>query len=452
MSRPRVRGWARLAALHDAGLARAVVTSLLARIVAALGGLVLLVVVGRSYGAAGVGVLALAQGLALAAASLAAGGAPNALVRFVGRDPHSPLAGVYLRRAVLRALPWTVAAAGALLLTRDAIATRFDAPALAHVLPGFALAIPAIALALVASGVLKALRRPGIATLAENGALPLLAALAVAAAVSIRGSSIEALGPAYALAAFMVLALAGARTLALLPRGPARGRADRSDFDRSSRAFLVLGLTGLAQTSGIVLLLGLVLETEALGQFRAATQLAALVSIPPIALGAVFPPRYAARHHAGDRAGLERSASLGVLLSVATAGPIAACVLLFPEQVLGILGAEFRGAEDLLRILAAGHFANAALNLVGYVLTGCGHEAAARNIRVLTTVTGLVALVPASRWFGAAGAAWVVATMLAGQNLLFVYATWRTAGVWSLPGPNLLARLGIRGGRVGSEP
>jgi O-antigen/teichoic acid export membrane protein len=269
----------------------------------------------------------------------------------------------------------------------------------------------------------------------------------VGAAGGVLGTGLEALGLLYAAAAAAVLVAAAARTRSLMPRaGRTVPDEDRADFDRSARAFLVLGLTGLAQTSGVVLLLGLVLETEALGAFRAALQFAALVSIPPIALGAVFPPRYAAHHHAGDHTGLERAAAIGTLLSIATAGPIAAGVLLFPEALLGLLGEEFRGAAGLLRILAAGHFANAALNLVGYVLTGCGHEGAARNIRLTTTIAGLLALLPASHWFGAPGAAWVVAGMLAVQNLLFVYATWRTAGVWSLPGPNLLARLGVRGG------
>ncbi|UYG06069.1 lipopolysaccharide biosynthesis protein [Halomonas sp. M4R1S46] len=147
----------------------------IARGIAALGGLLLVVVLGRLYGPAGVGVFALAQSVYLGAGILARYGMDNALMRYVGQDHASSAIKIYLRWAVSRSFSLSVLAAVAVFLLRHRFAIWFDAPMLASVLPGIALTIPAFTVAFVLGGFMKGIRRPATACLMENGSISLIA-------------------------------------------------------------------------------------------------------------------------------------------------------------------------------------------------------------------------------------------------------------------------------------
>lgn len=123
-------------------LALALVRAFVARGIAAVGGIVLFVVLGRFYGAEGVGVFALAQSIYLGAGILARYGMDNALMRYVGQDPTSSAVPVYLRWALIKSALLSTTAAVLVFLLRDQFALWFNAPMLGIVLPGIALAIP----------------------------------------------------------------------------------------------------------------------------------------------------------------------------------------------------------------------------------------------------------------------------------------------------------------------
>ena len=62
------------------------------------------------------------------------------------------------------------------------------------------------------------------------------------------------------------------------------------------------------------------------------------------------------------------------LMCVIGALPALIVMVLWPGFLLGLFGAGFQDGSQLLRILAAGQFANAATGLVGTALVMTGHE------------------------------------------------------------------------------
>ena len=103
------------------------VRTFIARGIAAFGGVMLFIVLGRLYGAEGVGVFALAQSIYLGAGILARYGMDNPLMRYVGQDPKSTAVAVYLRWALTKSTFISTIAAVIIYLSSDLFAPLFKA-------------------------------------------------------------------------------------------------------------------------------------------------------------------------------------------------------------------------------------------------------------------------------------------------------------------------------------
>jgi len=98
------RVYSRIALTLGSEIGRAMMRTFIARAVAALGAVSLVLVVGRLYGPEGVGTFALAQSLLLGAGILSRTGMDLALMRFVGQQHNSENVLLYLRWAASRSL------------------------------------------------------------------------------------------------------------------------------------------------------------------------------------------------------------------------------------------------------------------------------------------------------------------------------------------------------------
>ncbi|WP_161796802.1 lipopolysaccharide biosynthesis protein [Halomonas sp. HG01] len=423
----------------------------LARGIAALGSLALVVVLGRLYGSAGVGVYALAQGLLLGAATLARFGMNHALMRYVGEAPHSPYVMRYLRWACRRVLGLSIVLALVIFFGRDLLARGFGTEGLAEVLVGIAVATPSFTLGFLFSGFFKGIRRPATACLLENGSVALLAGgLVVLLHQYARLEGLAVIGWAYAGAAWLVLGQGSwqlwrwwrRQGWAARDGGPSPS-VGRHQFDASSRAFFVMGLAGFMQSVLSVMVAGWLLSEAGLGLFKTSQQTAMLINFILIVINAIFPPRFASLHREGNILALGRLARQGALLGVAIAAPLLLVCLLVPGWVLGLFGSEFPQAAPLLRILALAQLINVATGSVNFLLNMTGHEALMRNIALICNAIGLSMFFVLIPLFGPLGAAMALAFVLVVQNLVALYFVWRKLGIWTLPLPNVLSGLGI---------
>ena len=439
-------------------LARTLARTFTARAIAALGALGLMIVVGRAYGPAGVGVLALSQSFLWGAGLLSRSGMDNALMRYVGQDPTSPEVARYFSWAVKRAMLSAFPVALFLLLSRGYFESLFASPGLSEMLMGISLAVPFYVFAYLLSGFFKGIRKAATACLMENGAIALYAGAVLWAGIQFFPGASERLavvGYAYLSAAILV-ALQGGGQMWLWCRRQAwylRGAGgevsrpqfvDKAQFFATSRAFFAASFADFMQNVLAVMLAGWLLISSDLGLFKMSQQIGMVIAFVLLVINAIFPPRFASLYHHGDMEALSRLARLGALLGAIVALPLVLVSLLFPGWVLGWFGSGFESAAPLLRIIAVAQLVNVSAGSVGFLLNMTGHERLMRNIALTCNALGLLAFFVLISMFGAIGAAMALAFVLVCQSLVALFFVWRRLGIWTLPGPNILALLGIR--------
>lgn len=430
----------------------ALLRTFIARGVAALGSLILILVIGRLYGAAGVGVYALGQSIILGSGIIARYGTNNAIMRFVGQDHYSPNVMVYLYWGCKKAILLSIAAAIIIFFSRYYLESFFDAEGLAGVLVGIAVATPAFTLGFLFSGFFKGIRKPATACLLENGSVALVTGGLVLLLSFLPGAEgLKSIGWAYALASWLILIQGGWQIKSWWcgqkfheVEASMEKIITRQQFSRSSQAFFVMGLAGFMQRVVGVAIAGWLLSSEELGLFKVSQEIALIIAFVLIVINAVYPPRFASLYHQKKIDMLARLARQGVIIGVVFAAPPLLICLLFPEWVLGFLGDEFLPASPLLRLIALAQLINVASGSVDFLLNMTGYEALMRNISLICNVIGLLLffiLIPA---FGPMGAAMALAFVLIVQNVVALYFVWRKLGIWMLPIPNILDGLGIK--------
>ncbi|WP_157958856.1 oligosaccharide flippase family protein [Salinicola sp. RZ23] len=413
-----------------------------ARGVAALGTVMLGVVLGRLYGAQGVGLFALAQSLIFGAGIIACYGLNGSLMRYVSQDSDSPNVRCYLRWALMRALALSVLFALAIWLLRAPIAGVFAAPTLGEMLPAIAVATPAFTLSFVLAGFLKGASMPARASLQENGAISLWAAIAILALALLGDSrSLVLASWAFCAAAWLVFAQGALHTLRWLRRHAAviRGAPDmttlanKGTFFATAQSFIMLNLSMFLQQVLGMFIAGALLSHVDLGLFKSAERVGMIISFILLVINAVFPPRFSRLYHQGDHPALARLARQSTRVAMGMALPLALLCLLFPAWVLGWFGPEFGAAAPLLRIIAIGHLVNVATGSVAFLLTMTGRERLMRNISLICATLGLIAFLVLIPLFGALGAALSLALVLSLQNVVAALFVWRDMGIVMLP-------------------
>lgn len=435
---------------------KALMRTFLAKGISAFGALGLIVVVGHLYGPDGVGVYALAQSILLGAGILARRGMDNALIRFVGRDSESPQIRRYLFWAGLRSLWISAPLLLIIVILRSPIEQLFSMPKLADMLLGFGIAVPFYTWSFLLAGFFKGVRKPATAALQENGAIALVAGglilvLALVSPVSHETPlTLTALGWVYLVAAFFI-ALQGSILAFVWLRNqvatasPMLSRRDTAEFRGASLSFFIMGMAGFMQSVLSIMIAGKFLGSFELGLFKSAQQIAISVAFVLMVINAIYPPRFAMLYHQGKMGSLGGVARRAALLGLALSAPFLAVCLLFPELILRFLGEGFDAAAPLLRILALAQLVNVATGSVGFLLNMTGHDRIMRNIALICNGLGLLGFLFLTPALGALGAAIALAFVLVAQNVVALICVWLKLGIWTLPGPNWLALLGIRG-------
>lgn len=447
---PMAQAGGRLFSRLRGELALALLRTFVARGIAAVGSFVLVIVLGRLYGAAGVGIFAIAQSVILGAAILARYGMDSALIRFVGSNHQSPAVMTYLRWACTKALLLSLVVAALIFISRDLLEHALNAEGLSQVLISIAIATPAFTLSFLIAGFMKGVRKPATACLLENGSISLVASLSLFALHWLRpGMGISNAGLAYALAAWLVLVQGAWHLWRWHGRRDVIGErgcscaSSKKEFASSSQAFFVMSLAMFMQSVLGLLIAGYFLSSTELGLFRSAQQTAVLISFVLTVINAIFPARFATLFYSGEIQVLSRLVRQGALLGMAMSLPLLIICLLAPQTFLSLFGSGFSGAAGLLRIIAIAQFINVATGSVGFLLNMTGHEKLMSNIAVFSNVLGLLFFFVLIALFGATGAAAALSLVIVLQNLIATLFVWRRLGIWTLPTPNFLRIVGV---------
>lgn len=410
----------------------------------ALGSYVLMIVMGRLYGAEGVGVFALAQGITVGTVSmLARSGMHITLMRDVGRFNDRPESIVYLKWACQRAFIVSTILSLIIFLGRFLLENIFSSPLLASVLIGNAIATVPFTISYTMAGFFKGIRQPSMALTQENGMVAIWTCVFILFFhLVLEIQNIQMVAYVYALAAWIVMFYGIWKVWKLKKvkgwkKDPTETTISKKQFMKSSANFFSLNLLRYIQNRLITVVAGFFLSSSELGLLAVAQQSGRLIDFISMVINAIFPSRFASLYYENKLKELEKLARKSSLISIVFSFPVLFSCMVFPQWVLGLFGNDFPEAAILLQIIAVGGLVNLATGSIAAVLNMTGYEKISRNIGLVNAVIGLFLYFTLIPWLGALGAALSLSIVLILQNLAALYFVWTKLGVWVLPITNV---------------
>lgn len=433
----------KIASLKKSNLISIFIRTFVARGIAALGGLIFVIMLGQYYGPSGVGLFAIAQSIYIGSGILARYGMDHALMRYVGQDYLDVSVKHYLLLAIRKASFFSVIAACLVIVLSSNIKTWFSLNELDGILPSISLMIPAFTLCLVLSGFMKGVRKSATACLFENGSIMLVASGFLWLFENYTSNSIVNVGWSICLAAWFVLIQAILITLRWFNVQKFTNTDKlffKKEFMDSSSSFFIMSLAQFMQQVLGIMIAGFLLSSEDLGLYRSAERAAFLITFVLLVINSVLPPRFAKLYKDGNLEQLRVLARKGSLFGMVLSFPLLLVCLIAPHWILQLFGTEFIEASNLLRILAIGQMINVTTGSVGFLLNMTGHERLMRNISLCCNGIGLVMFFVLIHFFGVLGAAVAMMFVLVLQNSVALIFVWTKLKICILPLPNFIIK------------
>lgn len=408
--------------------------SFFARVLAALAGFIVSVVVGRYLGVDEAGYYFLAFSIVMFLSAISRVGLDNTVVRFIGaaapQGEWGVVSGVMQKATIVAFVVSALVSCCVYLLANPISVYLFNKPELSGVLTAIAPGIIGLSLfTLIAMG-LQGVRRVIASVFTVNITVNLL----LVAGIVLFGISVsEDAAQAYSVASGLTVLIGAYLFFRNLNVGG--GEIGWGElFQSCLPLWIVVIMQQTVQWSG-QFIAGAWVDPEQIAQLAVAQRTAMLVTFILMAVNLVVAPRFADMYKRGKLKELEILALTSVKLMVLFALPIVLVMLAFPEFLMGLFGEGFQGGAHLLQILAIGQFINVATGSVGYLLTMSGHEKDLRNTSLVSGPIALVLGFSLTPIFGATGAAIATAIAIAAQNLVAVWWVrkrlgFNTLAVW----------------------
>lgn len=399
-----------------------------------------------SYGAVSIGLK-----LMTATSIVVLVGLDSGVGRYLPRfDDPGQRRGV-LKSALEVALPIGLAAAVALFLTADLVATRvFHDPSVTPVIRVFAVVLPFATLFRLAIGAVQGMEQSVPKVIIQNLTLPISRFLLIGV-VLVYGLGAVAAAWAYGVA-YVVAGLLGAYYL--VRHTPLFASARAIGMHRELLVFsapLMITAAMLQVLSHIdTFFLGYFASTRVVGVYNVVYPLAQLLTTVLAAFGFIVMPVISSLDAADSAGEMRRTYQLAAKWIFLATLPVFLVVALFPEMTIRVtFGAEYDSGALALSALAFGFFTHAVVGPNGNTLTSVGRTRLIMydNLTVgLANVVLNVALIPT---YGMVGAAVATSLSYASLNALYTYQLYRETGIHPFTAgmvrPSLIALLVVGG-------
>jgi len=442
------------------GLARSSGISLFGAVVSSVLGLLVVLLVSRELGAAGVGVFSVAVAVVMTLTVAGRLGTDTALVRTLprlrelGRDVDirgavwAALVPVAAVTAVLTAVIWAVAP-----LIAPRIFGGFPAGDAIGLLRICAVAVPLGAVGFVALSATRGLGTVVPLTVVETLVKPATRLVCVAAAL-LAGAGVFGVTVAWALPMLLGAGLAGwalHRALGVVPAAgdAADGGDARPDVPGTRRELWRFAgprwLAALCEIAGVhvgVVLVSVLVGAADAGVYNAALRLVLAGTLALQALRWAIATRVSRLLTAGDVSGVEHLHQISAGWVVLLSWPLYLAMAVWPGQTLAVFGPEFGRGAVALSLLCGALLVNLFTGNVATVLLMSGRSGTALAITATSVVLGIGLTVALAPRYGLYGAAVGKAASMVFENVAATVAVRRQVGVRTLCRP-LLGAAGL---------
>lgn len=394
---------------------------------------VIALLLARWLGAEGYGlyVLAISAGSMFAGISLL--GLDRAMIRYVAilarRKDRAGLIGA-IRLGLVMSLAAGVVLGFVLYLVAEPVAEGlFNEPALVPLLELMSILIPFLTASSVLIGIAQGFQRMDYSALAENviqtmvrlallGLLALIGFLDVFAAVVIFGLA--------DVAATLALILLLRREWRHDYSGPTETepRTDTGEILRFAFPLWLSGLLRRLRRNIESFLLGSLSTVSTVGIYSVVAKINLVGHVSYLAILGGVRPTLASLHDAGDKSALSAVYISATRWTLAVNLPFFLIIVMFPGELLGIFGTDFREGTAALVVLAVAELVNAATGVCQSMIDMTGHTRVKlfnSFLWMALAVGGGFALIPR---FGVLGAAVASLIAIVAVNVLSVVQVW----------------------------
>lgn len=183
-----------------------------------------------------------------------------------------------------------------------------------------------------------------------------------------------------------------------------------------------------------LIMVGLLAGSEAAGIYSVAVQVAAVVVFMLTVVNLAIAPHFARWHANKERAQLQNAATWAANLSIVSALPIAAGLIVFGEPLLdSVFGEAYSAGHRALAILCVGQTLNAMAGPVILLLNMAGYERDTVRGVAAAAVANIVLNALLIPHFGIEGAAFATASSIVLWNAILGVTVYRRIGIISMP-------------------
>lgn len=407
------------------------------RIIGALAGLLMSLVVTRTLSVEESGLFFLGFAIFTVVGMLCTLGLTDAFIRFVGGYHAEANWGVIkgcFNKGLKTVVIVSIIVALIIIWFSAYISNNFfDKPQFENFLTAIAFAIPSFAVYQLVAFAFQGLHKPVISIFIQNISTQTLVIVALyISSIFVTNLTATSVAIIFTAAAFITVFAALICWFLNADLAVAADYSQTSKLAASAKPLFVMMLMGmLVQYSGQIIA-GVYLTAGDVAYFSVAQRISMLTSFVLIALNLVAAPRFAASAKLGKTEELRTTSLFCSRIMVIVATPVVVFMFFFAELLMGLFGEEYIQAAYLLQILIIGQFINVITGSVGYLLNMTGHEKDMRNVVLFAGPLALglgLALTPI---YGATGAAVATSIALASKNLLAVYMVKRRLGINTL--------------------
>jgi O-antigen/teichoic acid export membrane protein len=207
------------------------------------------------------------------------------------------------------------------------------------------------------------------------------------------------------------------------------------------RSFFLIIVIGIALAQLPVLVAANLVEKQQVAFLSVSLRVAGLTSFILVACNMVLSPRFSHLYQQGDIKALARLAKKGTCLMLVLATPLVVLMMAFPDLILSAFGEGYSEAALILRILAFGQFCNVATGSVGSILMMTGHQVDFNKMQWLNLAILLCCFLLG--WLQGLGPSWLAISICTGiifQNMGAYLMVYKRLGFSTIPGIERLMR------------
>lgn len=401
-------------------------------------------VMGKYYGAKGVGMYSIFMSTLTLLGLFSVAGMGMAILRYIGEFTSSgePEKIKELYRHVLEiVIPLSLVVSVLIYIFHNEIAIyAFKDNSLAPAFKLLAFALPLFSLNSVNTEVIRGLKQLKFSEFLRNVLRPTVNGILLVVALLFTSSIYL---PVQVTIVTLLLALAISfhylyKKFSLLPEIT---KASSKSFTKKellqvSIPMMYVSFGSLLMGNISTLLLGMYSSVEEVGIYAVAYKIATATSFILVAVNTITAPKFSELFWAKKMDQLINVVSFSTKVIFLVSLPVLIVIVLIPGFLLTLFGADFSTGSTALLLLAFGQFVNAATGSVGILMSMTGRQTAVRNIVLWMTLLSVVLNFILIKKHGVEGAAIATTICISLQNIIMSLYVKREMGINTFYWPN----------------